>query len=176
MEEEKEKVELEEGLKPVPGIPSNYGGVAIRQLDDNGSTTNILVPSGKLDLRNPKVREKYPEPVRMGDYYYDENKNLQVWENSPTDLLQKYTVAVGGTEKPVETVSLKNEGLGILSGATLGSMLPGPAAIGGAVIGGVIGGLSAHNTAAEEALKQWQEQDVKYDTAIEFYKDDDGTI
>lgn len=171
--EDKEKIELEEGIKPVPGVPSNFGqGTTIFQTDDKGNITRINTSGAPLDTRNVKTKEEYENPVRIGDYYYTPNRTLQAWRNSPTDILQRSQVAVGGTEAPVDTVSLKNEGLGTLGGAAIGS-IAGPA---GALVGALIGGLTAHNTAAEEALKQWREQDVKYDYAVEFYKDDDGTI
>lgn len=171
--EDKEKIEFQEGIKPVPGIPSNFGqGTTIFQTDDEGNITRIKTSGAPLDTRNVKTKEEYENPVRIGDYYYAPDKTIQVWKNSPTDILQKSRVAVGGTEAPANTVSLKNEGLGALSGAAIGKML-GP---GGALVGALAGGLLAHNNAAEEALKQWQEQDVKYDSAVEFYKDDDGTI
>ena len=53
----------------------------------------------------------------------------------------------------------------------------GPAgmAVGG-LVGGLIGGLSNLNATREEALKRWREQDVKYDSAVSFYKDDDGAV
>lgn len=168
-----EKIEFEEGIKPVTGIPSNYGdGGVIRELDDQGHVVNVRSSGAPLDTRNIKTPQEVANPVRMGDYYYAPNRSLQVWKNSPTDLKQRFQVAVGGTAEPANTVSLKNEGLGTLGGAVLGS-LAGPA---GAIVGGLIGGLSAHNTAAEEALEEWRKQNVKYDTAVEFYKADDGSV
>ena len=177
MAEESEKVELQEGLKPVPGIPSNFGqGTTIFQTDNEGNITRINTSGAPLDTRNVKTKEEYENPVRVGDYYYTPDRTLKAWENSPTDLLQRSKVAIGGTEKPANSTSWKNEGFATLGPVAAGWVFGGPV---GAAVGALVGvpaGLAAHNAAAEKALKDWQEQNVKYDTAVEFYKDEDGTV
>lgn len=176
-----EKIELTEGQKPVQGAPSNFGyGGTIYTTDSNGKITKATTPAAPLDTINVVPLSLPQTPVRVGDYYYDNTGALQVWKNSPTDFIQKYKLAVGGTESPANTVSIANEGLGAVSGAAVGSLLGiigGPLGAGiGSSIGALIGGLTAHNEAASDALKAWQNEDIKYDSAVDFYKDKDGNI
>lgn len=177
-----EKVDLKEGVKPVTGAPSNFGmGTTIRQLDDEGRIKTVRTSGAPLDTANVKTPQEAANPERIGDYYYDSAKNLQVWENSPTDLLQKYRVAIGGTEKPADLLSPGGEALSILgpavgTGVTAGAVAGGPVGVAVGTVAGLIGGLTNFNNAREEALKRWQEENVKYDSAVEFYKDDDGSV
>ena len=177
-----EKIDLEEGVKPVTGAPSSFGrGTAVRQLDDEGRIKTVRTSGAPLDTTNVKTPQEAANPERIGDYYYDSAKNLQVWENSPTDLLQKYRLAVGGTEKPAELLSPSGEALSILgpavgAGVMAGAVAGGPVGVAAGAVAGLIGGLTNFNNAREEALKRWQEENVKYDSAVEFYKDDDGSV
>lgn len=177
-----EKVDLEEGVKPVAGAPSSFGrGATVRQIDDEGRIKTVRTSGAPLDTANVKTPQEAANPERIGDYYYDSAKNLQVWENSPTDLLQKYRLAVGGTEKPADLLSPSGEALSILgpavgAGATAGGAAGGPVGLAVGAVAGLIGGLTNFNNAREEALKRWQEENVKYDSAVEFYKDDDGSV
>lgn len=177
MDKNEEKIQLQEGIRPAPGAPSNYGqGTTIRQTDDQGRIIDVRSSGAPLDTYNVKTKEEYENPVRVGDYYYTPNRTLKAWENSPTDLLQRSKVAIGGTEKPANSTSWKNEGFATLRPVAAGLLFGGPV---GAAVGALVGvpaGLAAHNAAAEKALKDWQEQNVKYDTAVEFYKDKDGTV
>lgn len=175
------KVDIKEGIKPIAGAPTNFGqGTTIRQLDDEGRIASVKTSGAPLDTYDVKTPQETNNPTRVGDYYFAPDKTLRVWENSPTDILQKYKIAVGGTEAPANTVSIANEGTGAVSGIATGTLagslggLPGMAA--GALVGGIAGALNAHNTAAEEALKKWQEENVKYDSAVEFYRDDNGSL
>lgn len=177
-----EKVDLEEGVKPVAGAPSSFGrGTTVRQIDDEGRIKTVRTSGAPLDTANVKTPQEAANPERIGDYYYDSAKNLQVWENSPTDLLQKYRLAVGGTEKPADLLSPSGEALSILgpavgTGVTAGAVAGGPVGLAVGAVAGLIGGLTNFNNAREEALKRWQEENVKYDSAVEFYKDDDGGV
>ena len=177
-----EKVDLKEGVKPVTGAPSSFGrGTTIRQLDDEGRIKTVRTSGAPLDTTNVKTPQEAANPERIGDYYYDSAKNLQVWENSPTDLLQKYRLAVGGTEKPADLLSPSGEALSILgpavgAGVAAGAAAGGPVGVAVGAVAGLIGGLTNFNNAREEALKRWQEENVKYDSAVEFYKDDDGSV
>lgn len=177
-----EKVDLKEGVKPVTGAPSSFGrGTAVRQLDDEGRIKTVRTSGAPLDTTNVKTPQEAANPERIGDYYYDSAKNLQVWENSPTDLLQKYRLAVGGTEAPADLLSPSGEALSILgpavgAGVTGGAIAGGPVGIAVGAVAGLIGGLTNFNNAREEALKRWQKENVKYDSAVEFYKDDDGSV
>ena len=176
-----EKIELQEGQKPVQGVPSGFGrGTTIYTTDGSGRITQAITSGAPLDTSNVVPVSVYENPTRVGDYYYDTTGRLQVWKNSPTDFIQRYKIAVGGTAAPANTVSLANEGVGAVSGASIGSLvglLGGPIGAGiGAAIGALAGGLTAHNEAASQALKAWQNEDIKYDSAIEFYKDENGDI
>lgn len=183
MDEDKKTIEGTEytNKKPIVGAPSSYGiGSVIRELDDEGRIKRVTTSGAPLDTRNVKTPQEAATPNRIGDYYFDKTGTAQIWQNSPTDLLQKYQVAVGGTEKPAELLRPRAEALSALGGAAAGASalaIGGPAgmAVGG-LIGGLIGGLSNLNSSREEALKQWREQDVKYDSAVSFYKDDDGSV
>lgn len=176
-----EKIELQEGQKPVQGAPSNFGqGTTIYTTDDTGRIVQVTKSGAPLDTANVTPVSVYQNPARVGDYYYDNMGTLQVWKNSPTDFIQRYRLAIGGTTAPANTVSLANEGVGAVSGASIGSLLGllgGPIGAGvGAAIGALAGSLTAHNEAASNALKAWQNEDVKYDSAVEFYKDENGDI
>ena len=177
MDKNEEIIKLQEGIKPAPGAPSNYGnGTTIRQIDEQGRITDVRSSGGPLDTFNVKTKEEFENPVRVGDYYYTPNRTLKAWENSPTDLIQKGKIAIGGTEAPSYEPKLGREGLAALGPVVAGATIGGPV---GAAVGGIIGtftGLMAHNAAAEKALKDWQEENVKYDTAVEFYKDEDGAV
>lgn len=115
--------------------------------------------------------------ARIGDYVIQNGQPVAV-PNSPTDLAQKYQIAIGGSgltsqEAVAQSVSLSNIGGNAAVGAAIGGTFFGPA---GALVGGLAGALNAYNTAGEEALKNWQNENIKYDTAVEFYRDDDGTL
>lgn len=176
-----EKIELQEGQKPVQGVPSGFGrGTTIYTTDNSGRITQAITSGAPLDTSNVVPVSIYENPARVGDYYYDTTGRLQVWKNSPTDFIQRYKIAIGGTAAPANTVSLANEGVGAVSGASIGSLvglIGGPIGAGiGAAIGALAGGLTAHNEAASQALKAWQNEDIKYDSAVEFYKDENGDI
>lgn len=131
------------------------------------------------DINNPNAR--------IGDYVYINGKPELV-PNSMTDLANRYQVIYGGTEKPEANIGFSNVGGGAVSGAAIGgtlgsvagSFLPGPGniigGIAGALIGGVAGGLKSYNDATEEALKNWNNEKIKYDTAVDFYRDDNGEL
>ena len=177
MDKNEEKIKLQEGIKPAPGAPSNYGqGTTIRQIDDQGRIIDVRSSGAPLDTSNVKTKEEFENPVRVGDYYYAPDRTLKTWKNSPTDLIQRGKIAIGGTESPLYEPKWGREGLATLGPVVAGAVFGGPI---GAAAGGLVGsalGLSAHNAAAEKALKDWQEENVKYDTAVEFYKDKDGTV
>lgn len=125
-----------------------------------------------VDVNNPNAR--------IGDYVLKDGKAVVV-PNSPTDLSQKYQIAIGGSgmtsqEAVANSVNLTNIGGGAAIGAAVGSILPGVGTAVGALVGGLAGGLNAYNTAGEEALKNWQNENIKYDTAVEFYRDEGGKV
>lgn len=166
---------IKEQDKPLTGTPRyTPGSSGFGLKDDQGNA----VGDTWYSVETP-VPAATDESARIGDYVLQKGKAVVV-PNSPTDLTQKYRIVVGGTEAPVNTVSIANEGLGATAGVATGAVagmlggLPGMAA--GAIVGGIAGALNAHNTAAEEALKKWQEENVKYDSAVEFYRDDKGDL
>ena len=143
-----------------------------RMIDSYGVSHPAFDKTANADLTNTSAR--------IGDYVIQNGQPVAV-PNSPTDLIQKYKIAVGGTESPSYNPSLSVEGGGAVTGAAVGAsilgMVGGPLGAGiGAAIGALGGSLSAHNAAAEEALRNWQKENVKYDTAVEFYRDENGAL
>lgn len=143
-----------------------------RMIDSYGVSHPAFDKTANADLTNTSAR--------IGDYVIQNGQPVAV-PNSPTDLIQKYKIAVGGTESPSYNPSLSVEGGGAATGAAVGAsilgIVGGPLGAGiGAAIGALGGSLSAHNAAAEEALKNWQKENVKYDTAVEFYRDENGAL
>lgn len=131
------------------------------------------------DINNPAAR--------VGDYVYV-NGTPELVPNSMTDLTNRYQVIYGGTEKPEANIGFTNVGggavggaaLGATTGAIAGSFLPGPGniigGIAGALIGGIAGGVKSYFDATDEALKNWNNEKIKYDTAVDFYRDENGTL
>jgi len=171
-----DNVEIKDILKeqnpPLTGLPRytpNAGGFGLR--DDQGNATgntwyNIETPT-------PSAED---QTARIGDYVLQKGTPVVV-PNSPTDLSQKYKIALGGSglssqEAVAQSVDMPSIAGGAAAGAAIGSMF-GPA---GALIGGLAGALNTYNTNAEDALKKWQEENIKYDTAVEFYRDDTGKL
>lgn len=168
---------LKEQDAPLTGIPryrvGTPGGPMLR--DNEGNVTS----EGSYNLSNssPSVNDV---SARIGDYVLQKGKAVVV-PDSPTDLSQKYKIAIGGTEKPNKDISFWNvagataQGAG--AGAAIGSMLlPGIGTGIGAAIGGFAGALQSLNGQNEAAMKAWLDENVKYDTAVEFYRDDDGNL
>lgn len=168
---------LKEQDAPLTGIPryrvGTPGGPMLR--DNEGNVTS----EGSYNLSNssPSVNDA---SARIGDYVLQKGKAVVV-PDSPTDLSQKYKIAIGGTEKPNKDISFWNvagataQGAG--AGAAIGSMLlPGIGTGIGAAIGGFAGALQSINGQNEAAMKAWLDENVKYDTAVEFYRDDNGDL
>lgn len=158
---------MEEGQKPVQGLPS--GGFQSYRVGEGGKIQDVVTFNDPLDTTANL------ESARVGDYYYDTNGRLQVWKDSPTDLVQRYKIAIGGTEKPNIEANLASVGVGAVSGGLTG-LLAGPAAPFTVPLGAIAGVLNAYNNAAKEAVEAWKNEDVKYDSAVEFYKDEDGNL
>lgn len=163
---------LKEQDQPLTGLPRytpNASGFGLR--DNQGNATgntwyNIETPT-------PSAED---QTARIGDYVLQKGTPVVV-PNSPTDLSQKYKIAIGGSglssqEAVAQSVDMPSIAGSAAGGAAIGSMF-GPA---GALIGGLAGALNAYNTNAEDALKKWQEENIKYDTAVEFYRDDAGKL
>lgn len=163
---------LKEQNPPLTGLPRytpNASGFGLR--DNQGNATgntwyNIETPT-------PSAED---QTARIGDYVLQKGTPVVV-PNSPTDLSQKYKIAIGGSglssqEAVAQSVDMPSIASGAAGGAAIGSMF-GPA---GALIGGLAGALNTYNTNAEDALKKWQEENIKYDTAVEFYRDDTGKL
>lgn len=138
-----------------------------RMIESKGVSSPAFDKTYNADLTNPSAR--------IGDYVIQKGQSVAV-PNSPTDLLQKYRLAIGGTEKPADLLSPSGEALSILGPVAAGAMIGGPAGAVIGLVGGLAGGLTNFNNAREEALRRWQAQDVKYDSAVEFYKDKDGIL
>ena len=163
---------LKEQNPPLTGLPRytpNASGFGLR--DNQGNATgntwyNIETPT-------PSAED---QTARIGDYVLQKGTPVVV-PNSPTDLSQKYKIAIGGSglssqQAVAQSVDMPSIAGGAAGGAAIGSMF-GPA---GALIGGLAGALNTYNTNAEDALKKWQEENIKYDTAVEFYRDDTGKL
>lgn len=168
---------LKEQDAPLTGIPryrvGTPGGPMLR--DNEGNVTS----EGSYNLSNssPSVNDA---SARIGDYVLQKGRPLVV-PDSPTDLSQKYKIAIGGTEKPNKDINFWNtagataQGAG--AGAAIGSMLlPGIGTGIGAAIGGLAGALQSVGAQGEAAMKAWLDENVKYDSAVEFYRDDDGNL
>lgn len=166
---------LKEQGTPLTGTPRYTPGASGFGLKDpEGNAVGSTWYS--IETPTPSVAD---QGARIGDYVLQKGK-ATVIPNSPTDLSQRYKIAIGGTSAPADTVSIANEGTGAVAGATIGAAslaIGGPIgmAVGG-LVGGLAGALNSHNIAAEEALKNWQEENIKYDSAVTFYRDDNGTL
>ena len=163
---------LKEQGKPLTGTPRYTPGASGFGLRDNqGNATGNTWYS--LESPTPSVED---QTARIGDYVLQKGTPVVV-PNSPTDLSQKYKIAIGGSglssqEAVAQSVDMPSIAGGAAGGVAIGSMF-GPA---GALIGGLAGALNTYNTNAEDALKKWQEENIKYDTAVEFYRDDAGKL
>lgn len=171
-----DNVEIKDILKeqnpPLTGLPRytpNAGGFGLR--DNQGNAAGNTWYS--IETPTPSAED---QTARIGDYVLQKGTPVVV-PNSPTDLSQKYKIAIGGSglssqEAVAQSVDMPSIAGGAAGGAAIGSMF-GPA---GALIGGLAGALNTYNTNAEDALKKWQEENIKYDTAVEFYRDDTGKL
>lgn len=165
---------LKEQGKPLTGTPRYTPGASGFGLkDDQGN----VVGESWYSLETP-VASVDDQTARIGDYVLQKG-NAVVVPNSPTDLSQKFKVAVGGSgmtsqQSVAASVDVPNIAGGAAQGAAVGSIVP----FIGTAIGGLIGGLNAYNNTASEALENWKkEQDkMKTDTAVEFYRDDNGSL
>lgn len=163
---------LKEQGKPLTGTPRYTPGASGFGLrDSQGNAVGNTWYS--IDTPTPSVED---QTARIGDYVLQKGVPTVV-PNSPTDLSQKYKIAIGGSgltsqEAVAQSVDMPSIAGGAAGGAAIGSMF-GPA---GTLIGGLAGALNAYNTNAEDALKKWQEENIKYDTAVEFYRDDAGKL
>lgn len=163
---------LREQNPPLTGLPRYTPGASGFGLRDNqGNATGNTWYS--VETPTPSTED---QTARIGDYVLQKGTPVVV-PNSPTDLSQKYKIAIGGSgltsqEAVAQSVDMPSIAGGAAGGAAIGSLF-GPA---GAVIGGLAGALNTYNTNAEDALKKWQEENIKYDTAVEFYRDDTGKL
>lgn len=163
---------LKEQGQPLTGTPRYTPGASGFGLrDSQGNATGDTWYS--IETPTPSAED---QTARIGDYVLQKGTPVVV-PNSPTDLSQKYKIAIGGSgltsqEAVAQSVDAPSIAGGAAGGAAIGSMF-GPA---GALIGGLAGALNAYNTNAEDALKKWQEENIKYDTAVEFYRDDAGKL
>lgn len=163
---------LKEQGKPLTGTPRYTPGASGFGLrDSQGNATGNTWYS--IETPTPSVED---QTARIGDYVLQKGTPVVV-PNSPTDLSQKYKIAIGGSglssqEAIAQSVDMPSIAGGIAGGTAIGSLF-GPA---GAVIGGLAGALNTYNANAEDALKKWQEENIKYDTAVEFYRDDAGKL
>lgn len=167
---------LKEQGQPLTGTPRYTPGASGFGLRDNqGNATGNTWYS--IETPTPSTED---QTARIGDYVLQKGTPVVV-PNSPTDLSQKYKIAIGGSglssqEAVAQSVDMPSIAGGAAAGAAIGSILPGPGTAVGALIGGLAGALNAYNTNAEDALKKWQEENIKYDTAVEFYRDDAGKL
>lgn len=171
-----DNVEMKDILKeqnpPLTGLPRyvpGSSGFGLR--DDQGNAVSDNWYS--IETPTPSVED---QTARIGDYVLQKGTPVVV-PNSPTDLSQKYKIAIGGSgltsqEAVAQSVDMPSISGGAVQGAAIGSLF-GPA---GTLFGGLIGALNAYNANAEDALKKWQEENIKYDTAVEFYRDDTGKL
>ena len=163
---------LKEQGQPLTGTPRYTPGASGFGLrDSQGNATGNTWYS--IETPTPSAED---QTARIGDYVLQKGTPVVV-PNSPTDLSQKYKIAIGGSgltsqEAVAQSVDMPGITGGAVRGAAIGSIF-GPA---GALIGGLAGALNTYNTNAEDALKKWQEENIKYDTAVEFYRDDAGKL
>lgn len=192
------------GKKPVVGAPSSLaqGGV-IRELDEEGRIKRVRTSGAPLDTRYVKTPQEAATPERIGDYYYDKMGNLQVVQNSPTDIYNqwRYTEDNSLYSKPKRSdFSSGSEAteLANLGGAALGSLAAGTAAKSGlgAALGaagslgltlGPMAALSAvsyaqkvgaEEKAYKEALEEWNKSQEKavWKIAGDFKVDENGNV
>lgn len=163
---------LKEQGQPLTGTPRYTPGASGFGLrDSQGNATGNTWYS--IETPTPSAED---QTARIGDYVLQKGTPVVV-PNSPTDLSQKYKIAIGGSglssqEAVAQSVDMPSIAGSAAKGAAIGSIF-GPA---GALIGGLAGALNTYNTNAEDALKKWQEENIKYDTAVEFYRDDAGKL
>lgn len=167
---------VKEQSAPLTGLPRYTPGVTGYGLRDPSTGNAVGDNWFSFTYKTPSVTDS---SARIGDYVFQRGKAVVV-PNSPTDLAQQYKVAIGGTkERPnfiTPTVVAGGAATGAMIGSMIGSFLPGVGNIVGGAVGGLIGGLDIVNSANEQSLKEWKEQNVKYDTAVDFYRDKDGVL
>ena len=171
---------LKEQNPPLTGLPRyapGSSGFGLRDDQNNAVSNNWY----SIETPTPSVED---QTARIGDYVLQKGTPVVV-PNSPTDLSQKYKIAIGGNgltsqETVAQSVDMPSISGGAAQGAAIGATslaIGGPAGMAvGALVGGLVGALNAYNTNAEDALKKWQEENIKYDTAVEFYRDDTGKL
>lgn len=167
--------EPEVGPKPAEGFSGNRDFEnSFYIYDENGRIKSVIRNTNPAFDKTSGASLTDPS-ARIGDYVIQNGQPVAV-PNSPTYFAQQYQLAIGGTEAPESGFSPKTEGLAVAGPIATGALIGGPvgAAVGGLV--GVVGGIAAYNASREDALKRWQEQNVKYDSAVEFFRDDDGNL
>lgn len=157
-----------------------------------GGSMPIFLPNGEI-LEGPSNRPLGEAPSgavsasgdvidssiqRVGDYVYSQGRAYLV-PNSVTDLKLKGAVVSGGSKTPasVSNTSWQDAIKGASVGTMAGRFAGGPTgAIVGGIAGGILGNIYGSMTARANAEKEWKEQKIDYDTAVDFYTDEDGRL
>ncbi len=173
-EDNNQKVDVKEGAKPAVGLPNIPFSLPIMSSDSTGRVTDLWYQATPINTKTYNA-DITNESARIGDYIIQNGRPV-VFPDSPTDIAQRYQLVIGGTEKPAELLSPSSEALSIIGPATTGAMIGGPVGAVVGLVGGLAGGLVNYNNAREEAIKRWRNENVKYDSAVEFYRDDKGGL
>lgn len=129
--------------------------------------------SGDVDSKGNVIGQS----TRVGDYVYSQGRSYLV-PNSVTDLRLKNMVVSGGSKMPNTTSVFNARGtatgaaLGAAAGAFGGKLGSAVGAVSGAIAGNIFGSI----TDTRRAIEEWKKQAVDYDSAVEFFTDDNGKL
>lgn len=178
--------------KPIYGVSSS---TAI--MTPFGEMGALPTSAGSTDVNSKG--QVIGQSTRLGDYVYSRGRAYIV-PNSPTDIMKKGTTVSGGYKQPTgggliskNTAGIKvgaaagaaaGAGTGIAAGAAAGAAGGPIGSVLGGIIGGVIGafgGAAAGNAASYESgerakQEEWRRQLVDYNTAVDFYRDENGKL
>lgn len=157
---------------------------------NTGTLGGIVNPTNSplVNYRNSDVDAKgniTGQKTRIGDYVFDSRGRKYLVPNSPTDIMKKATVVSGGYKQPtVGGASLEGMKTGATVGASAGATIGNALGPVGAFVGGIIGGAAGGILGAgigqraeyDAAMANWRKQNVNYETAVDFYEDEDGKL
>lgn len=84
--------DIKPGVTPATGISADPFSLPLYQYDEKGNIIGSRDFGGSGISKAQRGYVSDPEKARIGDYYYDDNGNLNVVPNSPTDVFNKWKI------------------------------------------------------------------------------------
>ena len=188
--------DIKAGAKPVFGINADNFAMPLYRYDENtGRAVEKRDSGGTMVSKAGRENVTDPEKARVGDYYYDNNGNLNVVKNSPTDVFNRFKITedMSLKSKPTRESVDNLEGLAMpaISSTAVAAAVgarAGAGAVAGAAagllpalaIGGVISANAqmAKEKAYRAALEEWQksQENAVWQLAGDLKVDDKGKV